>query len=289
MNPYSQAANVAKELQQSDPETARMLEEIAEQPTGIWLGDWTPNVKKFVADIMNSAETQQTVPLFVTYNVPMRDLGQYSAGGLGSSEQYLAWIREIALGIGDGQAVVILEPDALPQSSALSANQRSDRVASMREAVEILKTESSAIVMLDIGHSNWLSIDEAVKLLQEAGIDQADGFSLNVSNFRTTEELIKFGEAVSSQLDGKPYVIDTSRNGAGPSPDNEWCNPTGVGLGEAPSTTIDYVDAPHLAAQLWVKPPGESDGDCRGNLPAGQFSVQLAKELYENSPYFGKE
>ena len=51
VNPYSQAANVAKELQQSDPETARMLEEIAEQPTGIWLGDWTPNVKKFVAEL----------------------------------------------------------------------------------------------------------------------------------------------------------------------------------------------------------------------------------------------
>lgn len=52
-------------------------------------------------------------------------------------------------------------------------------------------------------------------------------FSLNVSNFYTTDEEIGYGEAISGLTNGSHYVIDTSRNGAGPAPDAplNWCNP----------------------------------------------------------------
>lgn len=71
------------------------------------------------------------------------------------------------------------------------------------------------------------------------------------------------------------FVIDTSRNGQGPweppsgvYPDPmDWCNPPGRGLGYAPTadTGIDLLDA-----YLWIKLPGESDGECtRGLGPAG--------------------
>lgn len=72
----------------------------------------------------------------------------------------------------------------------------------------------------------------------------------------------------------KHFVIDTSRNGQGPwtptasYPDpQDWCNPPGRGLGMRPTanTGIGLVDA-----FLWVKIPGESDGECtRGLGPAG--------------------
>ena len=72
------------------------------------------------------------------------------------------------------------------------------------------------------------------------------------------------------------YVIDTSRNGQGPwnppaYPDpQDWCNPPDRGLGDTPTLTtgIALVDA-----YLWVKIPGESDGECtRGLGPAGTTS-----------------
>ena len=72
----------------------------------------------------------------------------------------------------------------------------------------------------------------------------------------------------------KRFVIDTSRNGQGPwtpttsYPDAmTWCNPPDRGLGHRPTanTGVALVDA-----YLWIKLPGESDGECtRGLGPAG--------------------
>jgi endoglucanase len=64
----------------------------------------------------------------------------------------------------------------------------------------------------------------------------------------------------------REFVIDTSRNGLGPPPDDphrddEWCNPAHQALGEPPSTS---TTAGHAAALLWIKRPGESDGFCGG-------------------------
>ncbi|MBE1529707.1 endoglucanase [Sphingopyxis sp. OAS728] len=97
----------------------------------------------------------------------------------------------------------------------------------------------------------------------------------------------------------KHAVIDTSRNGrgswkppAGAYRDAEvWCNPPDRGLGRRPSleTGNPYVDA-----FLWIKVPGESDGEClrgtpgpidpeRGVMapPAGQWFAAQARELIE--------
>ena len=75
------------------------------------------------------------------------------------------------------------------------------------------------------------------------------------------------------------YLIDTSRNGLGANtmasyaaaPYNQpasvistlvsgnWCDPTGAGLGLRPTAN---TGVPLLDAYLWVKTPGESDGQC---------------------------
>lgn len=40
-----------------------------------------------------------------------------------------------------------------------------------------------------------------------------------------------------------------------------WCNPAGAGLGERPTVTPSGSPDSHLHAYVWVKPPGESDGN----------------------------
>jgi|RhiMetdeSRZDD1v2_1073273.scaffolds.fasta_scaffold02911_1 endoglucanase len=70
------------------------------------------------------------------------------------------------------------------------------------------------------------------------------------------------------------FVIDTSRNGQGPwnpttsSPDaQDWCNPPDRGLGLQPTANTGNA---LIDAYLWVKIPGESDGECtRGPGPIG--------------------
>jgi endoglucanase len=72
----------------------------------------------------------------------------------------------------------------------------------------------------------------------------------------------------------KHFVIDTSRNGQGPwspttsHPDaQDWCNPPDRGLGLRPTADTDNA---LIDAYLWVKIPGESDGECsRGPGPRG--------------------
>ncbi len=61
-------------------------------------------------------------------------------------------------------------------------------------------------------------------------------------------------------------VIDTSRNGQGPwtptasYPDPQtWCNPPGRGLGLRPTANTGQ---PLVDAYLWIKTPGQSDGQC---------------------------
>ena len=118
--------------------------------------------------------------------------------------------------------------------------------------------------------------------LRKVHVQRAAGFALNVSNFRRTDELVAYGTRISSALGGARFVIDTSRNGRGPwhAPrgKEDWCNPPGRGLGARPTTATGN---PLVAAFLWVKAPGESDGQCAdGNdPPAGQWWPRYALGL----------
>jgi endoglucanase len=118
--------------------------------------------------------------------------------------------------------------------------------------------------------------------LSQAGVEHARGFSLNTANFFTTEDEIGYGDAISGLTGGKKYVIDTSRNGAGPTDDPMyWCNPSGRALGAAPTTATGNGN---VDAFLWVKRPGESDGSCgRGEPGAGTFVSQYAINLASNA------
>ncbi len=56
----------------------------------------------------------------------------------------------------------------------------------------------------------------------------------------------------------------------------QWCNPPGHQLGSAPQVLDDRGDM-----GLWIKAPGESDGDCGigAGTQAGEFSPVIAKDL----------
>jgi hypothetical protein len=63
--------------------------------------------------VANMAAKDGALPIFVVYNVPGRDCGQHSAGGLKTADLYRRWIRKVAAGIGENGAVVVVEPDSL--------------------------------------------------------------------------------------------------------------------------------------------------------------------------------
>jgi endoglucanase len=256
---------------------------IFDYPSAIWLtgrSKYRHLIDRSVKRTMKRATPY--FPTFVLYAIPNRDLGHHSAGGMANDEEYFRFCRRIAAGIGNKSPVVIIEPDALPHSTLQTPAEQMHRIALIKKAVQILSSNCDAIIYIDIGHSGWLSPSDSYDLLMQAGVMQTRGFSINVSNYRTTEDSLIWGSRIASGFeDDKFFIIDTSRNGVGPL-DNCWCNPPERGLGERPSldTASRFCDA-----YMWLKVPGESDGKCNGGPAAGKFWPEKAEELVRNSPF----
>jgi endoglucanase len=263
-----------------------LLAKIAAQPQASWHGGWSGDIKTVVQNYVNAAERAGELPLLVAYNVPNRDCGQYSAGGARDSEAYVEWISAFAAGIGGRRAAVVLEPDAIPLlEQCLSEADQAKRLDLMRQAVGILAARPGVSVYVDAGHSSWVPAPEMAKRLKLAGIERARGFALNTSNYRADDELIKYGKELIALLGIEThFIIDSSRNGNGPpAPANEdWCNPDGRALGRPP--TADTGDAA-LDAFVWIKRPGESDGECKGGPAAGQWFQERAVEMARNAKW----
>jgi endoglucanase len=272
---------LADTIHASKPAESAALAKIAAQPAADWLGEWTSNVELMAHVRTVKANEKGAMPVFVVYNIPNRDCGQYSKGGLAGPDAYTKWIHSIAKGIGAGRAAVVLEPDALGLlDKCLSPKDQEARLSLLRGAVQALEANGNTGVYLDAGNPHWMPADQMAKRLKAAGVDQADGFALNVSNYMTTRENIAYGRAISALVGGKHFVIDTSRNGNGPTADFDWCNPHGRAIGKRPTgeTGEALVDA-----YLWIKRPGESDGECKGAPKAGEFWQDMAVELVNNA------
>lgn len=340
---------------------ANLIRRMIKRPRAVWFTAGTPeSVEQNVNQTVERAVNQGTVPVLVAYNIPFRDCAQFSAGGATSVAEYKAWIDGFAAGIGNGKAVVILEPDGLgiipwykqfrgtpsqagdyewcrpPEANAATA--ADDRFAMMNYAVDALKAHPNVSVYLDGTHSAWLGSGDAAHRLSQAGVARADGFFLNVSNYRLDSHLAKYGTWTSkciafatnpsswglghfdwcasqyypaspndfstwgltdqwytanvesqtwwySESLLKHFVTDTSRNGQGPwtppagYPDaQDWCNPPDRGIGVRPNanTGVALIDA-----YLWIKIPGESDGECTRGLGPGGSTVDPEWDLID--------
>ena len=273
VDPNSAARRQAETFRRSRPQDAALLSQIANQPVARWLGGWVGDIGREVDNAVSAITGSGALPVFVAYNIPGRDCGQYSAGGANGSDAYRSWIRSFADGLRRRQSLVVLEPDALAGMDCLNASGKQQRIALLRDAVQVLEAQRAS-VYIDAGNARWKSAETMADRLRQAGIADADGFSLNVSNYIDNAANIAFGERLSRLLGGKHFIIDTSRNGLGSTTD--WCNARGQALGVAPTTTTGH---PLVDAFLWIKQPGESDGTCQGGPKAGSWWTDIALEL----------
>lgn len=264
------------------PDDAELIKKIADQPIAKWFGGWNSNIKSDVNAYVSSAHRDGTIPVMVAYNIPDRDCGSHSAGGLGSLGEYEQWISDFADGVGGRDAIIVLEPDAVTLTDCLDDVERNNRLQVLGDAAALLEA-SGAKVYIDVGHANWLSAHEVADRLKSAGVEKASGFALNTSNFVSTEKNLRYGRDISGLIGGAHFVIDTSRNGNGATSDNEWCNPDGRALGERPRLVGNEM--PLLDAFIWAKVPGESDGKCNGGPAAGVWWPEYALGLAERAAW----
>ncbi|RYZ07357.1 MAG: hypothetical protein EOO73_11915 [Myxococcales bacterium] len=287
VDPEASVVLKANHLRKTDPEKAALLDKIAKQPQGLWMGEWNSNIFRAAQHFVDRASKDGSVAVIIAYNIPHRDAAAVaegvgaSAGGLASKEKYQRWIRDIYAGVGNRPVAIILEPDALPGVTSLTPELQEERYYLFNDAVKVLRQNPQAAVYIDAGHAKWVPAAEIAERLKKAGVEHASGFSLNTSNYRTTEECVAYGKEVSALIGGKHFVVDTSRNGAGPyeaakNITEMWCNPPGRKIGLPPTTD---TGEPLVDGYLWLKRPGESDGECERNEPkAGVFWLEQALE-----------
>jgi endoglucanase len=282
VNPDTSAARQANSWRSSRPDDAAQIDKIASHARADWFGDWNTDPRADVSEVVDRAGAAGQLPVLVAYDLPNLDCGGFSAGGSSSAAAYRTWVDGFAAGIGGHRAIVIVEPDALAELDCLSSADQQSYYDLIAYAVAVLGAHPGAAVYIDAGNSRWQSVSTMAARLTRAGIAQARGFSLNVSNFNTIAAESAYGHDLSAAVGGKPFVIDTSRNGLGPSPGGEWCNPPGRALGKPPSA---QTGDPLIDAYLWIKAPGESDGTCNGGPTAGVWWPDYALGLAQRAAF----
>ncbi|WP_246508865.1 glycoside hydrolase family 6 protein [Actinocrinis puniceicyclus] len=206
VDPHSDAANQAlTDVKAGDLRDAVTMAKLAGWPEATWFTGGSPQqVAKQVSTLMRGARRQRAVPVLVSYDIPLRDCGQYSSGGAPSDAAYRQWIAAFAAAIGQARAVVILEPDALanlPQDCGASTDPTgaltAARMADLRYAVSVLEAEPHTSVYLDAGNSQWRAVGDIAQRLIDADVADTQGFSLNVSNYQPTDQSDHYGTWVS--------------------------------------------------------------------------------------------
>jgi endoglucanase len=268
--------------QDQAPEAAQLLA-LAQTPAALWASG-QPDEMEQVRQVTLAAASANQVPVVVAYNLPDRDAcGRFSANGGTDAAGYMTWINQLAAAIGNGDDIVIVEPDAVADivSGCLSPVQVAERYQLLRYAMSRLASLPHAQVYLDAGNPGMFSSPAPlVAPLRQAGISYGRGFSAHVSNFQWTGTVVTWSQQLEGDLGGGvKAVIDTSRNGNGPytgSDYPQWCNPPGRAPGPAPAL---HPGPAGISAYLWIKDPGISDGPCNGGPAAGQFWLSYALQL----------
>jgi len=278
VNPNNSAA-VWAAAHPTDGREAAIESAIATQPDAVWFTGGESAIGTSTGAYAGAAAYSDKLPVLVAYDIPDRDVcaGQ-SSGGASSDAAYDTWIGGFAGGIASRPALVILEPDALADESCMTTSQISERDGLLNNAITQFTNQSpNTYVYLDAGNPGWISAATMASELDAAGLSRAHGFSINVSSFYTTAQNTAYGNQINADLQAsygytKPYVIDTSRNANGSN--GQWCNPQGRKLG------ANDQQGGGAEALLWIKTPGESDGDCGTSTdPAGTFDPQVAYDL----------
>ena len=190
---------------------------IAKTPMARWFGSWSGTIGTATGAYVGAAAYSSKLPILVAYNIYGRDAcGGQSAGGAGSSA-YNTWIAAFAGGIASRPAVVILEPDALGDYSCMSASQITDHQNMLIGGITQLNAQApNAWTYLDAGNPGWIAATTMAQHLDAAGLRNAHGFALNVSNYYTTTQNASYASAINSYLSShygytKPFVVDTGR------------------------------------------------------------------------------
>jgi cellulose 1,4-beta-cellobiosidase len=260
----------------------------------------------------------------VLYNLPDRDCSAgESAGELHSDEngleiyknEFIKPYAEKVAAAKDLDFAIVLEPDSLANlvtnmGVELCANAAPVYREGIAHAIAELQ-HPNVHLYIDAAHGGWLGWDDnlplAAKVFSEVVAMAGEGkkirgFVTNVSNYNPFNAVVRenytewsnswdeshYATSLAPHLEaeGLPahFIVDQGRVALPGAREEwgEWCNVEPAGFGPAPTTNTNntFVDA-----LVWVKPGGESDGECgmTGATRAGEWFDEYAQMLVKNA------
>jgi endoglucanase len=281
-DPETSAGQWVKE-NPDDPRAESIEEAIVAQPTAVWFGEWSPNLTEDVGAQVAEARDSDRVAVLVTYESLVRGCENPLTSTKDGTSSYLKRSNALAQGIGEAAAIVLFEPGNFASLDCSTAKERTLRLKAIGQAVKSnKKLAPNALTYVDAGPVPGKTPEDVAEWLDAAGLRSARGFALNVAGYRSTDDMVAYADSLNEVLESKfgyrkPYVIDTSRNGA-PGDVAGDCNPGGVRIGDPPRTA-SQGEGPELF--VWAKVPGESDGGCgqAPNTDSGEFVPEMAAAI----------
>ncbi len=229
------------------------------------------------------------IPIITTYFL-------HQGSGCLSIQQILEYrsrferqVSEMAAGIGNRPAVLLLELDAIGSSRCLQLNGALPYwEGEIRYEIDEVSALPHTVVYIEGGYSDSNGPVYTANALNAVGVRKIRGFFTNDTHFQWTINEIRWGDAVSKLTGGAHFIVNTGENGRGPllNPNpvtqgvEDLCNPPGRGLGPKPTTDTGFA---LVDAYLWTGVPGNSAGSCNGGPAPGSFWPARAISLAENA------
>ena len=163
---------------------ARWLDPITSRPQARWLTG--PQDLARLPALAARAREQRALLVLVAYYLPNRGCSS-SGQGAPSSNHYRRWIDRLIHQLGATRAAIVVEPDAVAADCF-----DNKRATLLRRTVKRL-ADAGQYVYIDAGHARWRGTGDMAERLLRAGIQYAQGFSVNVANRQTTRLSYQWG------------------------------------------------------------------------------------------------
>jgi endoglucanase len=288
------ASRAQQQIRHAHPAIAQRLEAIASQPEAKRFGKWDKDPQHDVGTYLARAHQQGpgTVPIMETYRLDHPKCG-HASDSAATARGYKNWYRGLARGVGNAHVLFFMEIDALITSRCLSHHGLNVRVAELKAAIDAFSVLPHAVVYVDAGAADALSVGRMAKLLKRIGVGKIQGFYVNATHFDWTSKEIRFAQKISRKLGGMThFVVNTAVNGRGPLAPHDKvrhgnelrCTPPGRGLGPQPTGDVppQYTN---LDGLFWIGNPGRAGGSTCGPHASGNFSINYALSLIKHADY----
>jgi hypothetical protein len=199
------------------------LATIALAPKAKFFGAWIPDsdiaekVRQYV-DSSTGGDPDVLVQLTLFRMVPWEGDACHRLPTKAERASYKKYVDIVADTLGNTHTAVVLQPDGpflgcVPHHSPVPAGLLS-------YAARTLSAQPNVSVYVEMGSADWFRdrADDAVTMLEAAGVQYARGFALDTSHFDSVSRQVDFGADIVSALarDGirhRHFVIDTSDSG----------------------------------------------------------------------------